>query len=190
MVRFWACVALGRVKDQQIRLAPLLTTRQTDSSEKVRTAARNAFQQLTLTSSDDPNGQESLAGEGLMFEPRLRQGSRFFVCVAVVLLARQPIAAAEPTFQDQTAPTWLERLTSHDDAERTNAAKAIAADPEHAKPVLDEFVRNLGDQDSFGSYHLDGHWCLDSRPFPRCSAALEQRSGHTMRIVRSIAIHG
>jgi HEAT repeat protein len=51
-VRFWACVSLGRVKDQRMRLAPLLTARQTDSSEKVRCAARNAFQQLTLSNTD------------------------------------------------------------------------------------------------------------------------------------------
>ncbi len=47
-VRFWACVALGRVKNQQSRLVPLMTARQTDASERVRTAARNAFQQLVL----------------------------------------------------------------------------------------------------------------------------------------------
>ena len=51
-VRFWACVSLGRVKDQRMRLAPLLTARQTDASEKVRGAARNAFQQLTLSDTD------------------------------------------------------------------------------------------------------------------------------------------
>jgi HEAT repeat protein len=48
-VRFWACVALGRVRDQQLRLAPLMSARQTDASERVRGAARNAFLQLTLT---------------------------------------------------------------------------------------------------------------------------------------------
>ena len=52
-VRFWACVALGRVKDQQIRLAPLLTTRQTDSSEKVRGAARQRLSAIDADCDED-----------------------------------------------------------------------------------------------------------------------------------------
>ena len=79
--------------------------------------------------------------------PRLRCAAIFFAVIALTLLVGQPACASEPEFQGKPVARWLDALTSHDDAEREAAVKAIAAEAQGAKPMLDEFVRELGTRD-------------------------------------------
>jgi hypothetical protein len=82
-----------------------------------------------------------------MREPTCWGVALLFVAVAIAVCAEQSAYAAEPEYRGKPAAQWLDSLTSHDDAVRESAIKAIAADPKSAKPVLDELVGHLGDRD-------------------------------------------